>query len=506
MKPNKKALWFITCLLTLQFGIQAQCAIEGSLSDSLRVPVPYNAIGLLNFKDSSIVKGVITDEEGHYCFESITKGIYLLKISALGFNTFCSAKIVYDSIGVISYPLIQLQTGGINLNEVSVAAQKKTVEFKNGNITMNVEGTALAMGNSAYDLLLRLPGVIVNDGTISIQGKQGARVMIDGKIQNLSNTQLLNMLKSISASQIEKIEVLKKPPVKYDAAGAGGMINIKTNKLKLVGFSGSLFANYSQGFYGTPAGGFSLNYKGRSFNFFSGFYSTKEQIHRQTDYKNFITYNGTETTLHQSFIEKEHNQAYGANLGVDWFIDKKNSIGLKAHANFGLDNVERMATTSISDQSLGYNTLQYNTKQPNPWLYPEFNFNAEHLFDTTGTTIRLSVDYNPYWDIYAAKFDNHFLDSDQTDVATPLVFRTSNTLLFTYGAANLDFEKTLKKDIKLEAGLKHGFMELFSDYNLQYRDDVTGYYSTDTAFTNIFDYKQNISAAYVNISKEFDKF
>ena len=67
------------------------------------------------------------------------------------------------------------------------------------------------------------------------------------------------------------------------------------------------------------------------------------------------------------------------------------------------------------------------------------------------------------------------------------------------------FEKTLTKELKLELGLKHGFMEIDSDYNLQYRNEVTGYYSTDSAFTNVFNYRQNISAAYINISKEFDK-
>jgi hypothetical protein len=505
MKLTIKFVWFTMCLLVFRLPAQSQCAIKGRLSDTLRSSLSFNAIGLLNCTDSTIVKGIITDADGNYCFENIKKGSYLLKITAIGFQTCYSDKIDYDSVQPISYPLIQLRADGLNLNEVSIAAQKKTVEFKNGNIIVNVEGTALAMGNSVYDLLLRLPGVIVNDGDISIQGKQGVRIMIDGKIQNLSGSQLLNVLKGMSAAQIEKIEVLKKPPVKYDAAGAGGIINIKTNKLKLVGFSGDVFANYSQGFYGTPSGGFSLNYKGRKVNFFSGFTVIKEQFHRETDYKNFITYNGNKTTVHQLFKEKEYNQAEGANLGMDWFIDRKNAIGVKMHANFGMDNVDRTATTLLSDQSLGYKTLQYNSKKPNPWIYPEFNLNAEHLFDTTGTALRLSVDYNPYWDIYAAQFDNHFLDTAQNEVADPVVFRTSNTLLFTYAAGNLDFEKAFQKGMKLETGIKHGFMEILSDYNLQYQDYVSGYYSSDTAYTDVFDYQQNISAGYINLSKDFKK-
>ncbi len=179
MRLTAKFLWLIICLLSLRFALQSQCAIQGNLSDTLNAPVSFNAIGLLNYSDSSIIKGAMTDVDGNYCFEGLKKGNYILKTTAIGFNTFYSDKIEYDSLHPILYPLIQLHSGSINLNEVSVAAQKKTVEFKNGNIIVNVEGTALAMGNSTYDLLLKLPGVIVNDGNISIQGKQGARVMIE---------------------------------------------------------------------------------------------------------------------------------------------------------------------------------------------------------------------------------------------------------------------------------------------------------------------------------------
>ncbi|MBI3518861.1 MAG: TonB-dependent receptor [Bacteroidetes bacterium] len=492
-------------LLASRVALRGQCAIQGKLSDTLHVPVSFNPIGLLNYSDSSIVKGVMTDADGNYCIDAIKKGSYCLKISALGFTTYYSDKIDYDSTHSISLATILLQKGGINLNEVSVAAQKKAVEFKNGNIIVNVEGTALSMGNTAYDLLSRLPGVSVSDGNISIQGKSGVKILIDGKLQQLSGAQLINVLKSMNASQIEKIEVLKKPPVKYDAAGTGGMINIKTKKIKLVGFSGNVFADYSQGFYGNPTGGFSLNYKGRKMNFFSGFSANRAWYQHQSDFKNYITYDSTETVLHQDFISKESGNFETYNLGADWFINKSNSIGIKMNGAFGFGNEERTATTSISDNSLGYSALQYNSKKPNPWIYPEFNINAEHFFDTTGTALRFSTDYNPYWDIYNAGFDNHFLDNQNNDIVNPTVFTTSNTLYFTNTSALLDFEKEFKKEFKLETGIKHSYQEMLSDYNLQNQNYVTGEYSIDPNFTNVYDYKQNISAGYINLSKSYKK-
>jgi iron complex outermembrane receptor protein len=505
MTNIKKLFLLFSFLFASNYELLSQCAIQGKLADASQAPISFNAIALINHNDSSIVKGVITDVDGNYCFEKVKKGTYQLKISAIGFNTYYSDKIEYDSLKLLTIPIINLQSSGVNLNEVSVATQKKVVEFKNGNIIVNVEGTALAMGNTAYDLLSRLPGVTVNDGDITIQGKGGVKILIDGKLQQFSGTQLMNILKSMNASQIEKMEVLKKPPVKYDAAGTGGMINIKTTKIKLVGFSGNLSGTYSQGYYGNPSGGFNLNYKGSKFNFFSGFMASREWKHVVEDFSNKFNYNNTETTLLSNYVNKEHHHTEWYNLGADWFINKSNSIGIKMNGAFGMGNQSQSAISNFSDNNLGYQKLQLNSQKPNPWIYPEFNLNAEHLFDTIGTALRFSTDYKPYWDIYVANFDNHFLNANNQNVNNPSVFKTSNTLTFNNSSALLDFEKEFKKEFKLEIGVKHSYQEMVSDYYLQRQNYTTGEYTADSAYTNVFNYKQNISAGYINLSKQYKK-
>ena len=506
MKHPQKLIFLFCFLIASKLEMHSQCAIKGKLADTLQASISFNPIGLLNFNDSSIVKGVMTDVDGNYCFEGIKKGSYRLQISAIGFITFYSEKIDYDSVTPLVIPNIYLQSNGINLNEVSVAAQKKTVEYKNGNVIVNIEGTALAMGNTAYDLLSRLPGVTVSDGNISIQGKAGVKILIDGKLQQASGQQLMNILKSMNASQIEKMEVLKKPPVKYDAAGTGGMINIKTNKLKIVGLSGSVFTSYSQGFYGNPSGGFTLNYKGRKMNLFSGFTAAQEWRRMNEDFNNEFNYNSTITSVQTRNTIKEHHHSETYNLGADWFINKNNSIGIKMNGAFGMGNVDNLSTTNFSDTNLGYQSLQLNSQKPNPWIYPEFNVNAEHIFDTIGTALRFSANYNPYWDIYAANFDNHYLDADYNNVLNPSVFKTSNTLTFTNSNALLDFEKEFKKEWKLETGIKHTYQEMISDYYLKNQDYTTGDYTIDTTYSNVLNYQQNISAIYFNLTKQYKKF
>ncbi|MBP8033733.1 MAG: TonB-dependent receptor [Bacteroidia bacterium] len=483
----------------------SQCAISGQLSDSLKAPIVFNAIGLLNANDSSIVKGVMTDDKGAYCFENIKKGTYQLKVSAIGFDTYYSNTLEYDSVTPITLPNITLKARSINLNEVSVAAQKKTIEYKNGNVIVNIEGTALAMGNTAYDLLSRLPGVTVSDGNISIQGKAGVKILIDGKLQQVSGQQLMNILKSMNSSQIDKMEVLKKPPVKYDAAGTGGMINIKTNKLKIVGFSGSVFGSYSQGFLGSGSGGFNLNYKGKKFNFFSGVTANKDARHFVNKATNTINYNGIETTVDQETVTKSHGHYETYNIGTDWFINKSNSIGIKINGAFGLGLDDHTTNTNISDNSLGYqNTILYANK-PNPWIYPEFNLNTEHLFDTVGTALHFSADYKPYWDIYDANFNNQFIDATSSVSSTSSIYKTSNTLLFNTLSGLLDFEKELKHEFKIETGIKHSYQGMNSDYYLKNQDAITGQYLTNNLYSDVYDYTQHISAGYFNINKQHKK-
>jgi outer membrane receptor for ferrienterochelin and colicin len=100
------------------------------------------------------------------------------------------------------------------------------------------------------DVLEKSPGIQVDkDGNISLKGKQGVMVMLDGRPTYLSGTELANLLRGMESSQIEQIEIMTNPPAKYDAAGNSGVINIKTKKNKLKGFNGNATATIAQGKY-----------------------------------------------------------------------------------------------------------------------------------------------------------------------------------------------------------------------------------------------------------------
>ncbi|MBL7699154.1 MAG: TonB-dependent receptor plug domain-containing protein, partial [Chitinophagaceae bacterium] len=177
------------------------------------------------------------------------------------------------------------------LKEVKVVARKRLIEQKIDKMVVNVDAAVTNAGTTAMDVLEKSPGIQVDkDGNISLKGKQGVMVMIDGRPTYLTGTELANLLRGMESSQLEQIEIMTNPPAKYDAGGNSGVINIKTKKNKLKGFNGSVSANIGQGRYNKMNENLSLNYRNNKFNLFGNFshgrYNNFNQLDIYRRYKN----------------------------------------------------------------------------------------------------------------------------------------------------------------------------------------------------------------------------
>lgn len=462
---------------------------------------------MLNAVDSAIVKGTITNEDGNFIFENFKAGNYLIKVSYVGFKDTIIQVGKIDSLTQIKLEPLVLKAGSVKLDEVFITATKRPMEFKNGNITVNIEGSPLAIGNSVYDLLMKLPGVMVIDGAISIQGKSGVRVMIDDRVQQLSPVQLMAILKGMSANQVEKIEILKNPPVKYDAAGNAGIINIVTKKVKLTGFSGSANLSSQQGFYGTQIGGTTLNYKWKKLTFLSGFEVNNNFQNNVNHLYRTINDNGITTSSDQHSSEKEGGIVGNVFAGLDWYVNDKNTIGVRVQDDPGSTNRVRSGINNLTNNTLGYDQLVFKGSIPNTWNYITSNVNAEHLFDTVGTKLKFNADYyNPFHDIYGGSYQNNFYNTNGTVALPPTNFNNQNTINLSILLARFDFEKKFSKTFSMEAGVKGSFTTMQSIYTLKTLNDTTGNYITDTNYTNTFTYKDKILAAYTNFQKQIKKF
>src|SRR5205085_11725783 len=127
-----------------------------------------------------------------------------------------------------------------SLGAVTVTAKRPLIEQKPGMTVLNVEASPTNAGLNALELLEKSPGVSLdNDGNISLKGKQGVLILLDGKPTYMSPADLAAFLKNLQSSNLDQIEIMTNPPAKYDAAGNSGIINIKTKKGNIKGMNGT---------------------------------------------------------------------------------------------------------------------------------------------------------------------------------------------------------------------------------------------------------------------------
>ena len=220
-------LFFI--FFTLNLSAQS---ISGIVKDKTGEKMEFITVLLLNVKDSSLVKGAITDVEGKFDIKNMPSGRYFLSASGTGFAKTNTQAFDYKGDSYTLEPIV-LKQSDTELAAVTVTSSKPLIEIQADKFVVNVEGSINATGSNALELLQKTPSVQVDqDDNVSLEGKQGVRIYIDGRPSPLSGRDLAAVLKSMQSSDIEAIEIITNPSAKYDAAGNVGIINIRLKKNK----------------------------------------------------------------------------------------------------------------------------------------------------------------------------------------------------------------------------------------------------------------------------------
>lgn len=493
---------FVSLFLLSSFTGFSQCAIKGNVVDSVQVAIPYVPVALISSKDSSIYKGAVTDLNGNYCFEKIAKGEYLIKIVAVGYDTFYSSKIESDSITSISIPVFTLRSASSNLKTVEVMAFKPTMEFKKGMIILNVENSLIAKGNSVLDLLKQIPGVQVDaQNNITVNGVSGVRFLIDDRLQQMDASQMATILSSMSAETITTIELIKNPPAKYDAAGTGGLINIVTKKAKMKGVNGSINQSYSQGKEARSFSALTLNFKNNKFSAFSNINYSYLHFYDLTQLDRVLNTTATTNVFNANGQVSNIIKSINFNGGLEYELGKKTVIGLYFDDNLNNSNAVQEATTTVFEgNAFNYNSFSYRSDQKLKYSSPDATFNILHKLDTLGSQLQLSSNYLDINGQDSKFVENHFYDSSHSEILTPSRYTTVTKGHYGIFSQKLDYTKMMKKDFSIEAGLKATFIDIKSD-----ADYLLNNATVDTTLENDYSYKEQVLAAYTTLSKTYKK-
>lgn len=508
----KTYFYTLLILLTLSnFRTQAQGKITGQITDHKGKIVEFATITLLQAKDSSLVKGALADANGTFEFEKIKFGSYLIAISQLGYQKFYTPKFSLSS----ENPSIKLSNlilieESKELSEVVVTAKKPFIEQQIDKTVVNVENSVVSAGSTAIEILEKSPGVNVDkDGNISLKGKQNVMVMLDGKPTYMSSSDLANMLRNMQSTQLDKIEIMTNPPAKYDAAGNAGVINIRLKKNQNLGFNGSANLGFGYGFYQSlpkENAGLNINYRKEKLNIFGNFSGNdRHSFQLQEIDRKFFEGDKVISSFNQSADEKRRINSLAYKVGLDYFIDKKNTIGILFNGMNGNWNNDRNNQTAIKNALNQLDTTSVTLGfMRNKWGNYATNLNFKHVIDSTGKEITADLDYARYDADNSMKYRTSKFDTQNILRETRNEDGLTGSRINIY-SLKVDLIYPINKTSKFEAGLKSSYVNSNNDMRFDFLVGDNNTPVLDPTRTRDFVYKENINAAYINYSKEFKK-
>ncbi len=484
--------------------------VAGSIKDGGNQKIIDAAsVSLLHLKDSSLVKTAIADKNGNFAFENLKDGNYLVMATSIGHSkSYSKPFIIAAGQPAVSLEVLQLQPVSKNLQEVALSSKKPLIERKLDRTIVNVEASITNAGNTALEVLEKSPGVTVDkDGNISLKGKSGVVIYIDGRPSYLSGQDLANMLRNMTANQLDQIEIMTNPPAKYDAAGNAGIINIKTKKNKQFGYNGSVTSGYTQGRYARFNESFSFNYRNSKVNFFSNLNYNRnhrsEELYITRNFRDEGTKQITSIFSQQSDMENQRHY-YNAKVGADFFVSKKTTLGVVLNGFYNPSTWESMTSTDIYNPNYVLSgKAAAVTRNDEKWKNFSGNVNFRTVLDSAGQEISGDVDYIKYKSSSTQPLTSYYYDNlGNLTKAPDLLMGDLPTDINIY-SGKIDYSKPLKKGAKFEAGIKSSYVK--TDNNARYDSVKTNSMVLDSARSNHFIYDENINAAYVNYSRPLGK-
>jgi len=495
-----KTLLFISLLAATSQAFGQMASIRGVVHDVRHQAVPFSTVMLLSAADSSLVKAQVSSDSGTYTFDALPAGSYRVSVTGVGYLQHYSDILALADSQLVSMTTIELAELTNQLNEVKVSGRKPLLEITPDKTVLNVDASITAAGSSALELLQKAPGVLVDPSdNIVLQGKNGARVYIDGKLSPLTQGDLATYLKTVLASDIEAIEIISHPSARYDASGNAGIINIRLRKNKNFGTNGSVTVGLAQGrFYPKQNGALSLNHRTKGANFFINY---SNRLARDWSYINFYRQQAGMYYDQKSEITT-WSSAHNLKAGADFFIGTKSTLGILVNTNNRNSDSQSEGRTPIG--VIGRpNTSVLIANNQNIASRGNINANLNYQYaDTTGRTLNVDADYGRY-----NATGNNYQPNQYRDPTEQTILQERNYRMRTLTNINLytlkaDYQQPLWKG-KLSTGFKLSSVTTGNNFNFFDVSSTQDVLNTDR--TNEFTYTERVSAGYASFEQQVKK-
>jgi hypothetical protein len=474
-------------------GLSAQSTVQGTVMKGKDQPLPEATVLLLNATDSSLVKGALTASKGNYAFDKLAPGRYIIAASFTGYKQAYSPVLQVAPNEQRTVATVTLAENNASLNAVVVTARKPLYEQKVDRMVINVASNITSAGSTVLDVLERSPGVAVDrqNNSLSINGKNGVVVMINGRINHMPISALVQMLSSMPSDNVEKMELITTPPANFDAEGNAGYINLVLKKNTQYGTNGSysLTQGWSKGSITEAAG--NINRREAKWNLYSN-YSFSRVASSQTFQLSHASWNGPTYFENVSTSERSPVEIQSdLKVGFDYDIKKNLVAGVLVDIfNRGWDmDAQNQGTLYANGKPDTISKLHTSEKHP----LNSYDVNANLQKNFTDGKLAFNFDYMNYQESNPVSYLNSYYDGSGNFLYDQQLRTGKNTPVKLWVGA-IDLDRRLSKKINMSAGVKATFSSFTNAVSVERL--ASGGWTEDASLTATDFLDENITAAY----------
>lgn len=492
------AFFYLLGLSNLAAFPKEPARLTGKISDQQGKPIPFANLALIA-ADGALVDGAVSDEDGFFIIESGKTGRVKLVASSIGYKTFATEE--FDLFPALKkeFGNLILQDELTGLDEVTVKASRPEIIIEADKTIVNIEGSVMAEGANALDVIGRSPGIFVDaQGNINLGGRTGITVMINDRPTYMSAADLAAFLRSMPADNIKTIEIINNPSARFDAEGAAGVINIQLKKNTIDGVFGNIQMGGQYNGLWAPTVGATLNMKKRKLSANGTLNYNEFANHNDLEIsRNFTTAQGLANFYQDSRITSRYKTT-SFNGSANYEINPNQNLGLNIQTSSTSDLTTNQSETRVSNPGITEKNFIgsiNNSSGTRHRLFTNLHYDAK--LDTLGSKISADVDFTIMKAEGSAILSNNYREGTNPSQSNRDKVRTLNDMYYTILTSKVDFTKPLKGGKILESGIKGSWVESDNDLDLS-RAVEEGPFNRDPN-SNRFIYKENVLAAYFTL-------
>jgi len=482
---------------------RSQSRLEGVVKEENGKPLAFATVLLLNAQDSTLLKGMVSQEDGKFHLDEVKAGKYLVQANMVGYEkTHTLPFILTANQSVFTLQPLVLSEAVTELGEVIVAAEKPFFEQKIDRLVVNVQSSITASSGTALEVLERSPSVMVDhyNSTLRMNGKNGVQVMINGKLSRMPMQTLYQMLGSMQAINIEQIELITTPPANLDAEGDAGYINIVLRKNEGDGLNGSFFVNAEMRRRFNSALGGNINIRKDKFSLYANYSFTYNRnlayvsIDREINHPDYL-YN-----LNSTAERKGGADLHNFRLGIDYNLSSKTVIGILStiYDRYWSQETDMHADfrTDPGADSL-MNGFRTDVNKDDQFM---LNFNFQHNF-TEYQQLNIDLDYFYYYAHQPQSYDFQYFREGLLSSENEI--RINKSTPMDIWVAKADYNLQPNERLHIETGLKATYSAFSNDILTETRRQEI--WQADPMFSESASMDEVIGAAYASISYKMNK-